>query len=119
MEQYSYSPKVDRTGCRIFLSSLGLVIPKCHQVLQRPRQQVLFSTPLAEVAFSEPPQVFRTQIDATNLPARLRNALARAGIRTAVELRNLSDVDLLSLPMMAVPHSAQNARPFTGGAMEK
>lgn len=38
-----------------------------------------------------------TQIDATNLPARLRNALARAGIRTAGEVRNLSDVDLLSL----------------------
>lgn len=39
-----------------------------------------------------------TQIDATNLPARLRNALARAGIRTAGEVRNLSDVDLLGLP---------------------
>lgn len=39
-----------------------------------------------------------TQIDATNLPARLRSALARAGIRTADEVRNLSDVDLLSLP---------------------
>ena len=38
-----------------------------------------------------------TQIDAANhLPARLRNAFARAGIRTAGG--NLSDVDLFKLP---------------------
>jgi DNA-directed RNA polymerase alpha subunit len=39
-----------------------------------------------------------TQIDAINLPARLRNALARAVIRTAGDVRNLSDVDLFKLP---------------------